>query len=274
VLLKRRKGDTAATPAPPERWKLFGDDDPEIVAGGQSNAACLINACESGLGPLGMRAAVAYAADFGHVDEDYWDFMADAAAGRTAAVVWDGNQHNGAFLVQPDPPFRVYGSTAGSGPPAEEGGRWVPRELVSSYWAPSFADLGRVLDRLVQRSRVLVIGTPPPNPDGYVRAKLDGRLDTDPWITEIAATREQASSELPISAESLRLTLWSIIQDGMREEARRSGSDFVPVPDSACDDAGLLAADYRNGDLTHANAAYGGLMWAQIEAALGPNVQP
>jgi hypothetical protein len=217
-----------------------------------------------------MRAGIAYSADFGRIDDDYWGFLADAGAGRTIALVWDGNQHNGTFLVQPDPPFRVYRSTADPGPPQEEPGTWVPREMVSSYWAPSFAALGQVLDRLVQRSRVLVIGTPPPKPGGYIKPKFEGKLDWDPWVADIASTRGLASSELPVSSEPLRLALWSIIQDGMREEARRSGSTFVPVPDSAFGSAGLLAAVYSAGDLTHANSEYGGLMWAQIEAVLQP----
>jgi hypothetical protein len=268
VLLKRRKSDASGPPEPlPERWKMFGDEDPEIVLGGHSNAACYVIARDSGLGPRSVRAGIAYPADFGAVDDSYWDFLATAGAGRAIAVVWDGNQHNGAFLVQPDPPFRVYGCSSVA-TPEQEAGRWIPRAMVSSYWEPSFADLGRTLDRLVERSRVLVVGTPPPNPEAHVRERFEGKLDWDPWIRDIASTREQASSELPVSPESLRLALWSIIQEGMREQARRAGCTFVAVPDSVRDDAGLLAAPYSAGDLTHANAEYAGVMWAEIEAAL------
>jgi len=274
VLLKRRKSDASVPPVVPERWRMYGDGDPEIVAGGQSNVACLIAAHDAGLGPQNMRAAIAYPADFGQVDEDYWDFLADAGAGRTVALVWAGNQYNGTFLVQPDRPFRVYRPTAAPGPPKEEEGTWVPREMVSSYWESTFEELPRLLDRLVQRSRVLVIGTPPPKPDAHIRERLEGNLDWDPWIAEIASTRGQPSSELPISPEPLRLALWSVIQDRMREEARRSGCTFVPVPDSTRDGAGLLASAYSAGDITHANSEYGGLIWAQIEAALQPNPQP
>jgi hypothetical protein len=270
VRLKRRKSEASVPPAIVERWKLSGDDDPEIVAGGQSNVACLVTAHDAGLGPQNMRAAIAYAADFGRVDDDYWGFLADAGAGRTVALVWDGNQHNGAFLVQPDPPFRVYRSAADAGAPAEQAGAWVPREMLSSYWAGSFAALGEALDLLVKRSRVLVIATPPPKPGEYLEPKFQGKLEWDPWVADIASARRLASNELAVSSEPLRLALWSIIQDGMREEARRSGATYVPVPDSAFDPAGLLAPAYSAGDLTHANSEYGGLMWAQIEAVLQP----
>jgi len=252
---------------------MYGDGDPEIVAGGHSNVACLINAHDAGRGPRGMRAAIAFTADWGALDEAYWDFLADAGAGRTIALVWDGNQHNGAFLIQPDPPFRVYRSPAGPGAPTDEEGMWVPREMVSSYWAQSFADLGQVLERLVGRSRVLVISTPPPKPGAHIRARLEGKLDEDPWITDIASARGQASGELPISPEPLRLALWSVIQDGMREQARLFGATFVPVPDSAFDSAGLLSTACSASDLTHANTEYGGLMWAQIEATLESSPQ-
>jgi hypothetical protein len=273
VLLKRRKSDTLDPSTPPGRWRLYGDDDAEIVVGGHSNVACLIAARDGGLGLQRIRSAVAYPADFGALEEDYWDFLADAGAGRTVALVWDGNQHNGAFLVQPDPPFRVHRSTAGSGPQNDEPGTWVPRAMVSSYWETSFALLGSMVDRLSGRSRVLVVGTPPPKSDGDLRATLDGKLDWDRWITDIASTRGQASSELPISPAPLRLALWSVIQDRLREEARRSGATFVPVPDRACDAAGFLAAACSADDLTHANAQYGGLMWAQIEAVLQANAE-
>ena len=250
---------------------MFGDDDPQVVAGGHSNVACLINAHEAGLGPRGVRAAIAYPADFGTLEEDYWDFLADAASGRTVAVVWDGNQHNGAFLIEPEPPFRVYGESGAPGPPVAPSGQWVPREMLSTYWWESFAELGRAVERLLERSRVLVIGTPPPKPTEYIRAKLEGgNPDWDPWVADIASSRETPSPELPISPEPFRLALWSVIQDGMREQARRRGATFVPAPPAARDAAGLLIPDYSNGDLTHGNAQYGGLLWAQIEAALAP----
>jgi hypothetical protein len=271
VLLKRRKSEISASPAPSEHWKLHGDRDPEVMAGGHSHVGCLVGAHDAGLGPQSLRAAVAYPADPGHIDDDYWDFLADGAAGRTVALVWGGNQYNSAFLIRPDRPFRVYRSPE---EPQEEPGTWISREMVSGYWAPSFDELARVLGRLVPRSRVLVIGTPPPKRQAVIAAELEGKLDWDPWIAEIASERKLSSSELPISPEPLRLALWSVIQDRMREEARRSGATFVPVPDGACDPTGTLAEAYSAGDLTHANSEYGGLIWAQIEAAVQRNREP
>jgi hypothetical protein len=246
---------------------MYGDDDPAIVAGGHSHAACLIFAHDAGLGPRELRAAIGFTTDMGPVSEDYWDRLGDAGAGRTIAVVWEGNQHNIAFLLEPDPPFRVFSAT-GDRQEQGEPGTWVPREMLRSYWEESLGALRSVLDRLVARSDVLVIGTPPPKPDAHVKAQLEGKLESDPWMREVAAARGQASSELTVSPGALRLALWSVIQDGMREEARRSGATFVPVPEAARDPAGFLADAYSAVDLTHANAEYGGLMWAQIEAAV------
>jgi hypothetical protein len=244
------------------------------MAGGHSHVGCLVGAHDAGLGPASLRAAVAYPADPGHIEDDYWDFLADSATGRTVALVWGGNQYNSAFLIQPDRPFRVYRSTAPAETAQDEPGTWVPREMVSGYWASSFDELARVLRRLVERSRVLVIGTPPPKRQALIAGELEGKLDWDPWIAEIASERKQSSSELPISPEPLRLALWSVIQDRMREEALVSGATFVPVPDSACDPTGVLAPAYSAPDLTHANSEYGGLIWAQIEAAVQGNREP
>jgi hypothetical protein len=245
---------------------MYGDDDPAIVAGGHSHVACLIGAHDAGLGPKDLHAAVAFSADMGPLAEGYWDYLCDAGAGRTVALVWEGNQHNVAFLLQPDPSFRVF-CAPGDPRPREEPGTWVPREMVSGYWEDSLALLGLMLDRLAERSEVLVIGTPPPKPDADLQAQLQGKLEWDPWMRELASARGEAGSDLQISSGTLRLALWSVIQDGMREVARRSGATFVPVPESVRDGAGFLADAYCAPDLTHANAAYGGLIWAQIEAA-------
>ena len=55
------------------------------------------------------HCAVAFTSDWVPPTTDaYWDYLIGQGAGRTVAILWSGNEHNGKFLLQQKPPFRVY----------------------------------------------------------------------------------------------------------------------------------------------------------------------
>jgi hypothetical protein len=250
-----------ATPSEPP-FKIFGDPDATLVAGGHSHTACLIIAMSEGrIDPFAERCAVAFTSDWRPpATEAYWDYLVGQGAGRTVAIVWSGNEHNGMYLLQQRPSFRVYDAESVLPELGEAHGRWIPRTEFRELWSPSFDGLRRVIARLTPLAKVLVMCTPPPKSESQVRAALA----TEPFFLEQAEKLGYDASELQITPERTRVALWRVLRDLLQEVAEAGGATFVPLPPDTYDENGLLLAEYDGGDVTHANAAYGGLVWAQL----------
>jgi hypothetical protein len=251
-------------------WQLRGSADPEVVLAGHSHMMCMERALSLGLTPDGLRAAVAFASEetTGHqlADPSYWDFLTEASRGRVAAVVWNGNQHNASFLVQDEPQFRVWND----GPPAAadrtDTRMWVPREQVRALWAADDELLRQRLTRLSEGARqVLVIGTPPPKSDEFVARALRA----DAFFLEVAADLGLAPDETAMTPGPTRIALWTVVQDMLAASAADCRATFVPVPPEAVDEHGYLRGVLSTADATHANAAYGRLVWQAVARALG-----
>ena len=91
--------------------------------------------------------------------------------------------------------------------------------------------------------------TPPPKSDDVVRAALA----TEPFFLEQAAQLGYSPSDLQITPEVTRVALWRVLRDLLREVAESGGATFVPVPEAAYDERGLLLPELDAGDVTHAN---------------------
>jgi hypothetical protein len=240
-------------------WRLYGDPEAEIVACGHSHARSLLQALEAGDGPFGLTAAVAFTEDREPpTAEDYWDYVAELVIGRTVAIVWNGNQHNSAFLLRQQPPFRVY-DPEGTEPGAEEGA-WLPRGLFRELWLPTMDGLSVLLDRIGAICSPVVVCTPPPKPDSLVRSALA----TEPLFLEQSAELGYDAGDPQIAPEAVRVALWRLLRDLLAETAAAAGAPFVPVPPEAVTPDGLLRAEYSDPDVTHANSAYGRLVWSQL----------
>ena len=249
---------TDAPPLPP--FQLFGDADPLLVAGGHSHTACLIIAMNEGrIDMAAQRCAVAFTSDWVPPTTDaYWDYLIEQGAGRTIAILWSGNEHNGKFLLQQKPPFRVYdpeGTELG-----DEQGAWVPRAELRALWSPSFDALRTLVARMTPVANVLLMCTPPPKSEAVVREALA----TEPFFLEQAAQLGYDAADLKITPEETRVAMWRILRDLLREVAETGGATFVPVPPEAYDNRGLLLPELDAGDVTHANGTYGGLVWSQL----------
>jgi hypothetical protein len=242
-------------------WRLYGDQDPQILGAGHSHARNLLTAIEAGLGPAGVRCAVAFTTDREPpTRDDYWDYVAELAAGRTLAVVWNGNQHNSAFMLRHRPPFRVY--RPGGIELGPEEGAWLPRVLFREAWDSTFDGLRALLRRVVPIAQVLVVCTPPPNPEALVRSVL---LE-EPHFIRLAAELGYDLDNLQITPEPVRVALWSVLVEMLEDVAVTEGATFVPVPDGVTSADGLLLPEFGAGDVTHAGPAYGGRVWGQLSS--------
>ncbi len=254
-------------------WELRGAADPQVVLAGHSHMICLERALRLGLAPEGLRAAVAFTSQeiTGHqlADPDYWDFLVEASRDRVAAVIWNGNQHNARFLVQPDPPIRVWDDSPAPDDqqpvPASRDAVWVSREQVRELWSDDDELLRQRLVELAGSARrVLVIGTPPPKSDEFVARALRA----DPFFAEVTESLGLAPDETPVTPGSTRMALWKIVQAMLADSAAATGATFVPVPPEALDGQGYLRGVLATADATHANAAYGRLVWQAVARAL------
>jgi hypothetical protein len=177
--------------------------------------------------------------------------------------MYQGSQHSADFLLTPDPPFRTYDPDSPQSEQFAGAGRWVPQETLREYWAPSFFVLTDLLERLRGLARVLVLGTPPPNSEAYVRRVLQD----EPEGSHFKRLAQQLGVDLSvcgISPDYVRLGMWRILQDMLHERAQTGGAIFVPVPAAAIGSDGLLLPEYRKDDATHANTGFGALMWAEV----------
>ena len=214
----------------------------------------------------GYSAAVAYSANLGDGvpnDPSYWEFFREQAAGKVAVVVWNGNQHQDAFLLRPTPPFRVFHQAVTEEQAASDG-VWIPSSLLREYWDGTFSEFSTLVSNLKERSKVVVVGTPQPKPLEFVL----GALARDPYFVDRARDLNLPIQASSITSGATRLAMWHVIQDEMRRRTLDVGAIFVAVPSVAADSRGYLASKFSNPDVTHANAEFGTLMWETVQQAL------
>ena len=248
-----------ASPQPP--FQVYGSPDPWLVVSGHSHATCLLAAQHAGLhDSVAARDAIAYTSDWlAPTNDAYWDFVVEQTAGRTVAILWSGNEHNGMYLIKQKPPFRVYDAKARYELPDDEG-MWISRSTFKTLWAPTFAPLSALVERLAQQSRVLLVGTPPPKSDVLVSKALVN----EPHFIAIAERLGYPADQLEVTPAITRVALWRVLDELLQEVAATTGATYVPIPPSCADEDGVLLPDYDNGDATHSNAAYGALVWQQL----------
>jgi len=79
---------------------------------------------------------------------------------------------------------------------------------------------------------------------------------------------EVSPETVRFSPPLLRLKLWELTQDLLRDAVEGAGGVYVPCPPEARDDRGLLRREFWNEDITHANKAFGNLMLDQMARML------
>lgn len=245
-------------------WKLYGSKDPIYVAGGHSHTVCMLLAITE-KPDVHQNAAVVYSSSLsGNVPSDasYWQFLADTARDKVAVIVWNGNQHQAAFLISSDPPFRVYNPNVRLVNPLSDKqlGSWIPRTVFRDYWDWTYKEFEEAISAISRHSQLVVVGTPPPKTDQTIREVLQN----DPTILEAAKDKGIEPHEVGLTAPCTRLALWNVIQDEMEELTLKAGGTFVPVPAKARDLEGYLLPEFSWPDATHTNSKYGSLIWEEI----------
>lgn len=187
-------------------------------------------------------------------DVDYWSAFEQAARDRMPAIVWEGDQHNAAFLIEPTPPLDFVLSSAPD-LPMDPRASYVAESQLRALFAPGIDPLGPIIRRMTQVSggAVLIAGTPPPMGDADA---IRARLANDPRVAAIAKERGSDVAAIAITSPYTMQKLWSLIQSMLAETAMAANGVFVPVPDRVRGDDGFLLERYWSDSATHANEDY------------------
>jgi len=195
----------------------------------------------------------------------YWDAAVELAKTFRVAVCWQGNQH--ALFMFLDKPFD-FALASHPGLVVDEGVDLVPELQLRDIWLPSMSPLENVLTRMLDTGgpRPIVLGTPPPKADNEaIRRGMQVHAD---FFTKLASDRGLDYEKAQLAPAYLRLKLWFLLQQMMRETAERLAVEFWAVSASAMTEEGYLPPEYWAEDATHANAAYGAIMLDEYEKRL------
>ncbi len=246
---------------------MAGDADPQVVVGGESHRTALLYALEE-FPREDMRRAVFISqrisgeAEPGPGWEGYWPEYVSQMAGRSAVIVWSGNQHVTYFLFETDMEVSLRGPFPYR--PSEPAGSFVTERALRALLAPSVEPMCEVIPALLSTAKdVLVIGTPPPTAAEVTRERFIAKKAQNTKLQRGGVDITTA----PMQPDSQRVALWSLVQDVTRETAEAQGARWVPVPPSTFDSRGLLHPQYAR-DGSHGNAEFGAIMWDEIAQAL------
>jgi hypothetical protein len=177
--------------------------------------------------------------------KDYWSTLARLASDYSIALLWEGNQHNSLFLVEQPIPFDFVPRGLEFLPVADDA-IIVPEAVVRAKFQSLNGNLEETLAdiKTCPDCKVALVGTPPPP---VLPAKY---------------------GDVRITPSIVRLKLWHVMTEIMREEAEANGVGFIAVPDVVKDKDGFLKPDFWTNDSTHANPAYGEIMLSHIAQTL------
>lgn len=199
----------------------------------------------------------------------YWDAAVELAKTFRVAVCWQGNQHWADFLFLKKRFDFVLASHPGLA--VDQGVELVPELQVREVFQPHMTCHleNEVLTRMLDTGgpRPIVLGTPPPRVDDEA---IRRGIQASSFFKDLASELGLDPENPPLAPAYLRLKLWFLLQQMMRETAERLAVEFWPVSASAMTEEGYLRPEYQaeEVDFTHANAAYGALMLDEYEKRL------
>ncbi|MCV7090829.1 hypothetical protein [Mycobacterium interjectum] len=200
------------------------------------------------------------------VNLGYWDAAVELAKTFPIALCFLGNQHVYHFMFL-DKRFD-FALASHPGLVVEQGVELVPELQVREVFQPSMAHLEMVVTRMLDTGgqRPIVLGTPPPKGDNEaIRRGMQVNADV---FAKMASDLCLDPEKAQLAPAYLRLKLWFLLQQMMRETAERLAVEFWPVSASAMTEEGYLRPEYWGEDATHANAAYGAFMLDEYEKRL------
>lgn len=196
----------------------------------------------------------------------YWDALVREAKDSTVLLVWNGNQHLAKFLFEIDRPFDFFLASQPAWETSEAD--IVPEAQVREALDGGNAFLYQLLGRLkeVPGCRVVLLGTPPPKGDD---ARLRHFIQREAFFVQLASKAGSNVNHIRLTDRSVRLKLWTVIQDLLAEAADNNGCAFLSVPDGVKDEDGFLRGDLWFEDATHANPQYGHVFWETMLSRVG-----
>jgi hypothetical protein len=168
-----------------------------------------------------------------------------------------GTYHNVVGLLQHDTPFWVCGTDDTE--PVPRGHVLITRSAFQETFRHRAARAKRVAGLLKAcRARKVHLMTPPPKGDtAYIESRLQ-------------KYRERVVSDVGVTDAVVRMRLWQLEADALREVAAAEGAELVMPPPECVDPGGFLSPAYYGPDATHANAAYGASVLRQLVAMAAP----
>jgi hypothetical protein len=136
--------------------------------------------------------------------------------------------------------------------PLDPNAELVPSSALRARMAKDDKRHLDMLDRIgeIADGPIYQFETPPPPPQEWLERKR---------------ARRTANGDSDLPPPYVRLKLWRLYSDILRDAAERAGAHFVARPDAAVDETGFLR-DGLSRNATHANAQYGALVLRQLRS--------
>ncbi len=192
----------------------------------------------------------------------YWSGIVDLAPASRVVLSWNGNEHNALFLLEATPPFRIAHEAVPDMDPSDDV-QFVPVEAVRALYGPGIEDMSCRIAAIQAAGpeSLLCLEPPPPLPDGEA---LRSRVLREKLFADVAARQGLDLAKMPLTRFKVRASLRAVICDLRREACARLGATLVPAPAASMDEHGALLEHYWSQDATHANTAYGELVWESL----------
>ena len=216
--------------------------------------------------PIAPPYVRGFATTIGPYERSYWEDLINHAADADVVILWQGSQHLAEFLFRHAIPFDFVVATHPH-LPLELKSRIVPESLVREYECRFLVDLDWVLMRLAERpaGRTFVCETPPPKGDDAALREL---MLGEPYFQDRARLLGLDLSQARLSPRTLRLKLWLVIHQLLKELADKHGAGYVEAPEAAIDPDGFLKPEFWERDVGHGNSRYGHLLLDTVLRAM------
>lgn len=178
------------------------------------------------------------------------ELLASLSENDLAVSIVGGNHFNIIGLIEHSRPFYVWGPHSSEDVCADER-QVIPVAVMRSILEEAITGERKALRQLANAAScpLIHLEAPPPKGDNL-------------FVERSLAIRETQRFDLGmgIAPPKLRLHLWKIQSQLLRDLCGKLSVRFLEAPEQALDEKGFLKRDYYNRDATHANAAYGALV--------------
>lgn len=236
-----------------QRRKKFSEMEPTILIVGHSHVECLSAAARtSGRNNVDVINIQRLPNFRTASPEAITTMVVEAARHKNPEVLClclFGNEHNVAGIIEHPQPFSIGDTEAIAIPPNSEGRWFIPNSVaLDSFreWLGVARKLEKSLHSVFPKAQNFYITPPPPISDW-------------PHILEHPGVFKD-KLHLGPAPDALRLILYRLQCQVLKEAADDCGADTIAVDSHAVDTRGFLKQGFYGNDPTHGNLHYGTLM--------------